>query len=407
MKFIDKKISESYFQIYILLNSKEKKELVTNVKKELLNIKKEQLEEQINLYKNISKSTNSDSSKEKLENLKQQYKNLDIKNQKFNNKEIEELLCEELMQDIFNHMQAIKIMQVFGRDLSSIGSFDDENSLTLIYSFCYLKYDYELNYPKNKGNAYFLTNKDIDMLQTELMIINKMYEKVETNEISEFSDIKFSYVHEDDIKFNLYMDISEIESKLGIDRTELIGLDKNKYVVNNNNNEKVYISINEIYDKKIYDINDDLVKKLNFENTKTVKELRKKISNIFSLVYNIKSNVHSILENLANLNEFPIDNYVYKHYSLHVEEEIKEEYSIEEINDIKIAFITSYIFAKFELKIDKYIYYIEHEYNLLFKAKNPNVSMTLEEYFNLRAPYYALYEFFKTKNLVTERSTDE
>ena len=30
--------------------------------------------------------------------------------------------------------------------------------------------------------------------------------------------------------------------------------------------------------------------------------------------------------------------------------------------------------------------------------------MTYEEYVNMKAPYYALYEIFRQKNLVTERS---
>ena len=49
MKFIDKKISDTYFQIYILIDSKEKKNIINLVKNDLLVFEKEQLQEQIEL----------------------------------------------------------------------------------------------------------------------------------------------------------------------------------------------------------------------------------------------------------------------------------------------------------------------------------------------------------------------
>lgn len=407
MKFIDKKISDSYFQIYIILNIKEKKEILKKIQKELIQIKKESLQKQIDIYENISKVSNSDVSKDKLYNLKEQLKEIKKEKITFDNTEIESLICQELLKDIYNHIETLGLIQVFDNEFSIIGSFDDNNNITLIYSFCYLDKNYELIYPKKKGNAYFFTNKDTDMIQTELLIYNKMYEKVKAEKVSEFSDLLFSYVIEDDMRFNEYMDISAIESKLLIDRSELIDLDRNNYLVYNTNNKKVIINIKEIYDKKVYDINDDIVKKINFENTSTVKELRNKINNIFSFIYNIKSNVFSILETMSNLNNFNIDSYVYKHYNKQMCEENKCEYSEQDINEIKTAFITSYIFTQYNINIDEYLYYIEHEYNLLYKIKNMDDNLTLEEYFNLRAPYYALYEFFKSKNLVTERSNNE
>ena len=386
MKFIDTKISDSYFQIYIILNIKEKREILNKVKKELLKLKKEALEKQINIYENISKVSNSEVSKDKLNDLKKQLKELTYDTLTFENHEISDLICQEILKDIYEHIESIGLIQVFDNEFSIIGSFEDNNNITLIYSFCYLNKTYELIYPKNKGNAYFFTNKDIDMIQTELLIYNKMYDIVSADKVSEFSDLLFSYVLDDDMRFHEYMDISEIESKLLIDRSELIDLDRNNYLVYNTNNKKVIINIKEIYDKKVYDINDDIVRKINFENTTSVKELRKKINNIFSFIYNIKSNVFSILEAMSKLNEFPIDSYVYKHYDKQMGNNNKFEYSEHDINEIKTAFITSYIFTQFSINIDQYLYYIEHEYNLLYKIKKMDDNLTLEEYFNLRAP---------------------
>ena len=47
MKFIDKKISDTYFQLYIILNVKEKKSLITNIKNEILINQKEDLKDSL------------------------------------------------------------------------------------------------------------------------------------------------------------------------------------------------------------------------------------------------------------------------------------------------------------------------------------------------------------------------
>lgn len=407
MKFIDKKISESYFQIYIILSSKEKNQLVKNAKKEILYTKKEQLQEQINIYKNINKTSNSDSSKEKLNILKEELSNLNINSNKYDYKEIQELMCDELLPEIFDHMDENHLIQVFDKELSIIGSLDDNNPLTMIYSFCYIRDDYEIIYPTTKGNEYFFTEKDIDMLQTELLIMNKLYEKESAEKVTEFSDIVFSYFNESDTRLNLLMDINEIESTLSINRTELIGLNKDKHTVYNNNGRSVIIEILEIYNKKVCEINDEIVKKINYENTRTVIDLRKKIKKIFSFIYNMKSNVTSILDKTLDLNNFPIDDYIYKHYFKHIKRKYKNVLNMYQLLDIKLAFFTSYVFYNYQVDLQYYVYYIEKEYDLLYKAKNPNSTLSLEDFLRMRVPHYVLYDFFKSKNLVTERSIDE
>ena len=75
--------------------------------------------------------------------------------------------------------------------------------------------------------------------------------------------------------------------------------------------------------------------------------------------------------------------------------------------DIKLAFFTSYVFYNYQVDLQYYVYYIEKEYDLLYKAKNPNSTLSLEDFLRMRVPHYVLYDFFKSKNLVTERSIDE
>ena len=407
MKFIDKKISDTYFQLYIILNVKEKKSLITNIKNEILINQKEDLKEQINIYKTINKTTNTNVSKDKLNELTEKYNSLNINNLEYNQKEIEEKLTDEILKDIIDHISSINLIQVFQGDIQTIGSIDDNNPLTLIYSFCYISYDYNLILPKQKGNTYLFTSKDTDMIQTEMMIAQKLYTKEKVEKVSEFSDLLFSYMCRDDMKFNLYMDISEIEHNFNIDRSELIDLDRNKYLVYNRDKEKCILNIKEIYDKQVFDITDEYVKKINFLNSRTIEELRKNIEDVYSYIYNINSNVTSILQGTIEVNDFKIDEYVKKHYFKQIDEEETENISNEIMDEIKLSFITSYIFSKYDINIDNYIFYLENEYKLIYRIKKNDDGKSLEEYFNMKAPYYALYEFFKQKNLVTERSNNE
>lgn len=404
MKFIDKKISDTYFQIYILIDSKEKKNIINLVKNDLLVFEKEQLQEQMNLYKSISKNTNSEQSLGKYNKIKKDLDNLNINNVSFNKEDLENGLCDHILKDIIMHLEELDIIQVLVQDTSIIGSFTDNNPLTVVYSFCYIPKDIKIKYPIQKGNAYLFTTKDIDMIQTEMLIANKLYKKHKVIYSTEFSDLLFSYMCEDDMRFDLYMDISEIESKFQIDRNELVGLQRNKYLLKNKDNQNCIISIKEIYDKDVYDITDEIVKKIYYLNTKTVKELRNKIDDVFSFIYNINSNVMSILQNMAKINNFKIDNYVTEHYKKIME---VDEITDQIYEDIKISYITSYIFATSDITIDEYFFYLEQEYKLLYQVKKPEDEMTFDEYVNMKAPYYALYEFFRQKNLVTERSYNE
>lgn len=404
MKFIDKKISDTYFQIYILIDSKEKKNIINLVKNDLLVFEKEQLQEQMNLYKSISKNTNSEQSLEKYNKIKKDLDNLNINNVSFNKEDLENGLCDHILKDIIMHLEELDIIQVLVQDTSIIGSLTDNNPLTVVYSFCYIPKDIKIKYPIQKGNAYLFTKKDIDMIQTEMLIANKLYKKHKVIYSTEFSDLLFSYMCEDDMRFDLYMDISEIESKFQIDRNDLVGLQRNKYLLKNKDNQNCIISIKEIYDKDVYDITDEIVKKINYLNTKTVKELRNKIDDVFSFIYNINSNVMSILQNMAKINNFKIDNYVTEHYKKIME---VDEITDQIYEDIKISYITSYIFATSDITIDEYFFYLEQEYKLLYQVKKPEDEMTFDEYVNMKAPYYALYEFFRQKNLVTERSYNE
>ena len=90
-----------------------------------------------------------------------------------------------------------------------------------------------------------------------------------------------------------------------------------------------------------------------------------------------------------------------------VEDGINDNKLTEIMDEIKLSFITSYIFSKYDINIDNYIFYLENEYKLIYRIKKNDDGKSLEEYFNMKAPYYALYEFFKQKNLVTERSNNE
>lgn len=404
MKYFDKKISESYFQIYLILDSKEKKELVNKIKTKILDDYKKNIKNQIYIYKNINRKSNTQMSFEMINKLQSNYNNLTIESHIFDSNKIEEEIYNELIYHVINHMDELRIAQVFNMENSMIGKIDDNNSLTIIYSFCYVSFDYDLKLPKRKGNAYLFTNQDIDMIQTELLIANHFYKLVEVDRSSEFSDILFSYVSENKIEEDKYMDISDVENQYNISRDKLIGLTEGKNIVLDNTGSLVVLLIKKINDKIVDDINDELVTKLNFEGATTVEELREKIKSLYSFVLNLNTNVISTLKNIASINEFSIDEYVIKCFSK--QSDIKDLNIVNKqyMEEIKIGFITSHIFSKYSINIDEYYTYIQKEYELLYKIGRLKDEKNFDDYFNLKAPFYVLYDFFKKRNLVTERS---
>lgn len=406
MKFIDKKISELYYQLYIIIDTNEKKSIITELKKQALLTKEQEIKEKIALYKKINESSNSEQSKNKYLQLKSSLQNLSIDDIKLNPNEVSAQICEHILKDIIIHLESLNIIQVLNYDSTIIGNLETASPITIVYSFPYISYDYQLQYPKVKGNAYLFTTKDVEMIETELLINSNFYTKHKVLYSTEFSDLSFTYICEDDIAINAYMDINAIADKYNIEREQLIGLERKKYLLSNNYGQKCIIDVNEIYDKCVVDINDDIVKKINYLNTKTVKELRKKITDVFSFIYNVNSNVMSLIENIAKVNDFPFDDYCIKHYNkLMGYEEDRNE--VEDINQLKLNFVTSYLFATQNVDIEKYFFYIEQEYKMLYQIKKHPEDLTYEEYFNMKAPYYALYEFFRLKKMVTERSYDE
>lgn len=404
MKFVDKKISNFFFQCYIILDSKEKMDIITKIRQDELEIKKQEIQEKIKLYKNINKSSNSEKSKNKYIELVNKLHSLTIDSITLDIDSVPYQICESILRDIIVHLTEINVIQVLNYDASMIGKLEDLAPLTIVYSFPYISGDYAIEYPKTKGNGYLFTNKDVDMIQTELLIANNLYKKNKVSVSTEFSDLSFTYICDDDFSLNNCMDINQISEKYNIEREQLIGLERSNYMLSNNLGQKCIINVKEIYDKSVVDLNDEIVKKMNYLNTKTVKELRKKIFDVFSFIYNVNSNVMSIIENFAKVNNFSFDDYCLNHYLKIMEKESIDE---DDIYQLKLNYVTAYLFHKQDADIEKYFFYIEQEYRLLYQVKNHVDNMSYEDYFGMKAPYYALYDYFKQKNLITERSYDE
>ena len=123
-----------------------------------------------------------------------------------------------------------------------------------------------------------------------------------------------------------------------------------------------------------------------------------------SFIYNVNSNVVSIIQSIARINDFNIDDYVIDHYKKIIEVDDLDDKLYEEM---KLSFVTGYIFGNFEINIEKYFFYIEQEYKLLYQIKKRDNITSFEDFANLMAPYYALYCVFEKRDLVTERSYNE
>lgn len=405
MKFIDKKITDSYYQIYVILDVKEKNKIAKKIKEEALKKQKAELKKELNLYRSINKKSNNELTEARYKLFEKQYNELSVDNVSLDKVNIAEEVCDHIISNIFDHIDSLNIIQVLRQDTSVIGSLDGPSPLTLIYSFPYLPYDYEMRYPTERGVPYIFTNDDIDKIQTEILIANKFYKSKEVKLTSEFSDLVFSSMCEDNMMVNKRKDIAELEGILHLDEDQLVGLESKRYEIINNDEQKCLIDIKEIYDKEVLEITDDIVLKINYLNTKTVQEFRNKIKEVFSVIYNINSNVMSLLIRMYSLNDFHIDNFQLKHFRkvLGIDEPDVESLK----RTISMYFVIAYIFSLEKVDIEHYLFYIEQEYKLLYQIKKRDNATSFEDFANLMAPYYALYCVFEKRDLVTERSYNE
>ena len=168
--------------------------ILNSIKEELVYLKKEELKDQIKLYNSINKNGNSSYSFEKIKELKQQMDNMTIKNTTFTNEEMQGYVDDYLQKDLVNHIEKLNIIPTLAYESTIIGNMNDNNPLTMVYSFSYIPKSFEMKFPKMKGNSYLFTSKDIDMIQTELLISNKMFNKRRVLYSTEFSDLTFSYM---------------------------------------------------------------------------------------------------------------------------------------------------------------------------------------------------------------------
>ena len=223
MKFLAKKISESYYQTYIILTAKEKHNIVEEVKRNIFELKRKAIEEELKTLSNLKNKQSYEISFKEINELKIMLDNISIDTMIFEDDEIEEEIYNNLMYNFMEHADYLKIAPTLDRDCSLIGNLYDDNSITIIFSYCYIPYDFNLVLPNKKGNPYLFTYKDVDMIQTEILLAKNYFDLIETEIVTDFSDLLFDISSSNYNNKDVCLDINKIESEYAIDRDNLIG----------------------------------------------------------------------------------------------------------------------------------------------------------------------------------------
>lgn len=403
MKIIRDKVSDSYYNVYLILTNKEKKKYVDIVKRELKEITVKNLSERIaGELINYKKEKDPLRKKYILETINS-LKNITPIGNEITDDVIETYLPSALMDffidDTINGNYAV-CLNIEG---SIIGSVSDDDGISVKFSFCFVSSDYNLKMPTVKGNPYFYTNKDTEMLINEILINCGFYSKKEILLVNDFSDILFTYIKKDDIAKDIYMDVNNLSEEYHINKSDIIGLAKGSYNLLDKDNQTVTVIIKEIYEKEVFKLTDEIVQELNIFEVNNVKDFISKVEEVYSRYLNINSNINSLTKRFLELNDFEIDDYVLKHYYRFKEIEEPIDNSYKYINDIKKSFL-------YGLLIDRCIDLDElgrsvaiDEYELFKHIKRKDSESTLMEYVLSRGPIIEIYYYLKKEHMITER----
>lgn len=403
MKVIRDKVSNSYYNIYLILTRNEKNKYIDIVKRELEEMTVKSLSDKITEeWINFRREKDPITKNHILETIKT-LKSIEPIGNEITDELIRTYLPSALMdffiEDTINGDYA-PCLNIEG---NVIGDLSEDKTISIKYSFCYVPSNYELVNPSTKGNPYFYSYKDTEMLINEILIGTGNYSKRESLLTTEFSDILFTYIKDDKIEKDIYKDITKVINDYNINKKDILGIARGTYNLINENQESFTIIIKDIYNKEVYELNDEIVQKLNMFQTTSVKKFREKIEEVYSRYLNINSNINSLTKRFLELNKFDIDEFVVKHYYRFKDIEDTIENSYKYLDDIKRSFLYGLLIDRCVDLDDLGRSIAIDEYELFKNINREESESTLMEYIFSRGPIVEIYYYLKKERLITER----
>lgn len=397
MEFSDRKVSDYYYQSYVSLTNYEKKIIVEDAKEDVVASCKESLDKDISKHNNIVSFKDFNNSYQKLHS-DDFYKE--------NEEEITNYVYSNITSYIGEHMLQNGFAICSDIDISIIGNLFDDKSIVFATSFCVINSDYKLNIPHIYIPKYQLNNEDVGMILTEMLITKNEYEMIPSSVVTSFSDITIDFKKDDYEITDATMDVDRFCDLFLIDNKDVYGKGIGTYTLANKIDKPCTLTIKNIMEKKVHEIDDSLVEKIKTLNCKTVVEAIQKIKENYSFTFTINFGVSKVLDALLKINEFTFDKYVINHYldtNYETDEKALRNLDEEDKDAITMKYITSIIFAQHLVDMDKYIEDMHIEYDLLCLTTGSDTIGSFDDFFETRSLMYALYDYCIEKKLI-ERS---
>ena len=260
--------------------------------------------------------------------------------------------------------------------------------------------------PKIMVPRYRVTNEDVGMILTEMLITENEYTLVPSSVVTSFSEITIDFENGNIRINNQAFDVDRFCNKYAINNQDIYGKGIGTYRIIDNNEDECTITIKSIMEKKVSDITDEVVSKIKILECTTVKDAVQKIKDIYSFTFSINFGVGKVLEAFFLVNDFHFDKYVINHFkdtNYQTDEEAMNSLTIDEKKDISIKFITSIIFAQHLIDMTNYMDDLYREYDLLCITTGQEIVGTFDDFFENRSLMYVLYDYCIEKRLI-ERS---
>ena len=339
----------------------------------------------------------SDAIKEYLENMGYTYNSID---EFYNSKEFLEGLLSSCMDDVYNieEKEDLNIVDYLPFKLRIVNS-DVEKGIVVVISFAILDREMSLKLPKFRDVTPAIKDELVDK-EIEEMISMFLHTRgyVDTYTVDTVTDEATIYVDiygkEEKIFENDTFDLScDINGKRLGDEIELI----NKKM----NNRKEMHKITKIEIDKAKDLNDQIVKELNYKNCENVDEFKQEFKKNFTKMYIFTKTLSIIYDKILEMNNIIVSKKLYNLFDSKFTPLFKS-FSIsmtERYNMIKYRLIEKYLneyFAKQTSKLDtSYLNpYFKEEYEIISLLGRLN-DCPLEEYILDKQSEANLYTLIK------------
>lgn len=333
------------------------------------------------------------------------------KDQEKKNKQITKLVMEKIEDEIIeNELDKIDQVPVCSRKYRYLTEISRDNPLLIICQFCVLSPDIQLRFPPlvplELLSVPFIDEVVRDFTEN-ILIQNEEFAEVEIDKATKDSIVTYnlSYV-QGDFKLSEINDLTIDLSKEEEESILFINCQKNDIInLDESDNVKVIAKVTKIHKMVVKELTDELVKKLNFLNTKTVSEFTQKIVDIFTFSTNSVALINYLTEFVIKSNEIEFDEYVQNHF---LDSDLAPKKKSEKnayMKEVKKELVKEYILMLINLSYSdeepRFLNNILEEYEfdkILFNS--PNRIDSYQEYINKRVFETRVLEYCIDNNII-------